>query len=69
MIGIILQIAKYLNVLSIAEGVEDQLQMDDLKKLGCDIVQGYYFSKPVPAKEFERFLEEKLELLQETEAK
>ena len=69
MIGIILQIAKYLNVLSIAEGVEDQLQMDDLKKLGCDIVQGYYFSKPVPAMEFERFLEEKLELLQETEAK
>ncbi|MBR6234186.1 MAG: EAL domain-containing protein [Erysipelotrichaceae bacterium] len=69
MIGIILQIAKYLNVLSIAEGVEDQLQMDDLKKLGCDIVQGYYFSKPVLAKEFERFLEEKLELLQETEAK
>lgn len=69
MIGIILQIAKYLNVLSIAEGVEDQLQMDDLKKLGCDIVQGYYFSKPVPAKEFECFLEEKLELLQETEAK
>lgn len=69
MIGIILQIAKYLNVLSIAEGVEDRLQMDDLKKLGCDIVQGYYFSKPVPAKEFERFLEEKLELLQETEAK
>lgn len=69
MIGIILQIARYLHVLSVAEGVEDQLQMDHLKEMGCDIVQGYYFSKPVPAKEFGRFLEEKLELLRVREAK
>ena len=36
-------------------GVETEEQMLTLKKLGCDIVQGYYFSKPVPAEEFKRF--------------
>ena len=59
MIKIILDIASYLKVPTIAEGVESKEQVDVLKKLGCDLVQGYYFSKPVPAKEFEAFLNEK----------
>ena len=59
MIKIILDIASYLKVPTIAEGVESKEQVDVLKKLGCDLVQGYYFSKPVPAKEFETFLNEK----------
>lgn len=57
MIEITLDISHSLSVPMIAEGVETEEQMLALKKLGCDIVQGYYFSKPVPAEEFARFLQ------------
>ena len=36
----------------VAEGVETQQQLTLLDDLGCDLVQGYYFSKPLPAKQF-----------------
>ena len=56
MIGIIINIARHLSVPVIAEGVEKEDQLKALKELGCDIVQGYYFSPPVPADQFHRFL-------------
>lgn len=56
LLEITLDISRYLSVPMIAEGVETEEQVKTLKKLGCDIVQGYYFSKPVPPEEFERFL-------------
>lgn len=56
LIEVIIDIADYLNVPVIAEGVETEEQLQALKAMGCDMVQGYYFSKPVPAEEFERFL-------------
>jgi len=56
MIEIILDISHSLSVPMIAEGVETEEQMLALKKLGCDIVQGYYFAKPMPAGDFESFL-------------
>ena len=56
MIGITLDISRFLNVPLIAEGVETEEQLLTLKEMGCDIVQGYYFSKPVEAKEFEKFI-------------
>ncbi len=56
-IGIIADIARYLNVDLVAEGVETREQLDALKKMGYSVIQGYYFSKPVPADEFEKFLE------------
>ena len=56
MIEIIVSIADYLGVPVIAEGVETEQQLDTLRNLGCDIVQGYFFSKPVPAKEFDAFI-------------
>ena len=59
MISIVIDIADYLGVPVIAEGVETEEQYLALKKLGCAIIQGYYFSKPVPAIEFEKFLLEK----------
>ncbi len=56
MISIVIDIADYLGVPVIAEGVETEEQYLTLKKLGCAIIQGYYFSKPLPADEFEKLL-------------
>ena len=52
----VIRLAESLEVPTIAEGVETAEQMFTLKAMGCDIVQGYYFSKPLPAEEFEQFL-------------
>lgn len=60
MISIVIEIADMLGVPTIAEGVETKEQLEALKELGCDIAQGYYFSKPVPAEEFEKFIPEDL---------
>ena len=48
----IVDIAKYLNVRVVAEGVETKEQLDTLRRFGCDLIQGYYFSKPLPEEEF-----------------
>ena len=56
MVGIVSDIAKYLNVKLVAEGVEVKEQLDKLKELKYDIIQGYYFSKPLPNDEFEKLL-------------
>ena len=61
LLEIILDIAEYLRVPTIAEGVETEEQLWALKAMGCDVVQGYYFSKPVPPEEFERFIRQRLE--------
>ncbi|MBQ6314692.1 MAG: EAL domain-containing protein [Mogibacterium sp.] len=61
MLEVIISIADYLSVPVIAEGVETEDQLHALKELGCDIVQGYFFSKPVPASEFEPFIRQKKE--------
>lgn len=55
LIEVIIDIADYLSVPVIAEGVETEEQLGELKQLGCDIVQGFYFSKPIPAAEFEEY--------------
>ena len=59
MLEVIIELAGSLAVPVIAEGVETAEQLGALRAMGCDIVQGYYFSKPVPAGEFERFLIER----------
>ena len=60
LVALILGIAKNLQIPVVAEGVESEAQLQLLKKLGCPLVQGYYFSRPVPAPEFEAaFLSDK----------
>ena len=40
----------------VAEGVEHAAQVALLKELGCDMVQGYYFGRPMPVAEAEAFI-------------
>ena len=61
LLEVMILLAESFGVTTIAEGVETAEQMFTLKMMGCDIIQGYYFSKPLPAKEFEVFLVEKKE--------
>ena len=61
MLEVILDIAESLGVPTIAEGVETAEQMFTLKSMGCDVVQGYYFSRPVPPAEYEVFLKKRYE--------
>jgi EAL domain-containing protein (putative c-di-GMP-specific phosphodiesterase class I) len=42
----------------IAEGVEDKDTWNKLESMGCDMIQGYYISRPLPADEFEGWLAE-----------
>ena len=58
-----IRLAESFEVPTIAEGVETEEQLLALKAMGCGIVQGYYFSRPLPAGEFEAFLIENRERL------
>ena len=49
----IISMARELDVTCVAEGAEERNQVMALKELGCEIVQGYYYSKPIPVEEFE----------------
>jgi diguanylate cyclase (GGDEF)-like protein len=57
-VAAIIAMAKSLNLRVIAEGVETHEQMCILHAYGCHIMQGYYFSKPVPAADFAQFRRE-----------
>ena len=52
-----IQLAKNLSMKVVAEGIEKQEQVDFLSEHGCDMIQGYYFAKPMPVSEFEKLEE------------
>ena len=54
-INYIMLIAEHLGVETIVEGVETKEQVDLIRKINCDIIQGYYYSKPLPKEEFENY--------------
>ena len=60
LISYIINMAKELNIQTVAEGVEYKTQVDYLKSQGCDIIQGYYYSKPLTKQDFEIYMNEKL---------
>lgn len=53
-----IDLAHNLDIKVIAEGVEDKLTLDELGRRGCDIAQGYYFSRPLSSEKLEQWLEE-----------
>ncbi|MFC4656404.1 MULTISPECIES: putative bifunctional diguanylate cyclase/phosphodiesterase [Rheinheimera] len=62
MVDTIVTIAHNLNLTVVAEGVETAEQLQQLKQLRCEILQGYYYSKPLSAAEFAAFLKQQKQL-------
>ena len=60
LVKLILDIAKSLELHVVAEGVETEGQLALLRDAGCDIVQGYYFSRPLPPEEFEALIQKEI---------
>ena len=57
----IITMAKQLKMRTVSEGVEMKEQVDFLRKVGCDIVQGYVFAKPMPLAQFKQLLIDKVD--------
>jgi diguanylate cyclase (GGDEF)-like protein len=55
----ILALAKHLNLQVVAEGIETESQLSFLRKNGCNVGQGYLFSKPIPSEAFAKLLKKK----------
>lgn len=53
----IVRMTKWLGMSVIAEGVETVAQADFLKTIGCDIIQGYLYAKPMPVQDYEALIE------------
>jgi EAL domain-containing protein (putative c-di-GMP-specific phosphodiesterase class I) len=58
MVDAIIMLARGLRMRVIAEGVETRAQIDYLRAQGCDYVQGFFYSRALPAGEVERILRE-----------
>ncbi len=57
-VGAIIKMADNLGMVTIAEGVETQAQLDYLQDQGCGQLQGYFFSRPLPPEPFREFIDE-----------
>ena len=57
----VITFAKNIGLKTIAEGVEDETQLEILRELGCDEIQGYFWGKPMNAKDFEELIKSSLE--------
>ncbi|MBQ7360440.1 MAG: EAL domain-containing protein [Lachnospiraceae bacterium] len=54
----LIRMMKHMGIMTVMEGVETKEQVSFMKKCGCDVVQGYYYAKPMPLSEFRKFLKE-----------
>ena len=57
----VIRMAKWMQLRVVAEGVEDRKEWDYLKSMECDLVQGFYFYRPMPEEEFLKLLDQKEE--------
>ena len=60
-ISSVIRMAKWLNIPVIAEGVDKAEQVEFLKSVGCDYIQGFYYSKPLPAADYEKLISDQEE--------
>ena len=60
LIRLILDVANDLHIKTVAEGAETEGQVELLRDYGVNLVQGYYFSRPLPPEEFERLIEREI---------
>ena len=51
--GMVVELAKQLQMTVITEGVETREQVENLKEMGCHMFQGYFFDKPMTVEQFE----------------
>lgn len=58
----IITIGQSLNLIVIAEGVETKEQFELLRSMNCPVIQGYYFSRPIPADEIAAWMQTALPL-------
>jgi EAL domain-containing protein (putative c-di-GMP-specific phosphodiesterase class I) len=58
MLGLVIDIAQFMSMQIVAEGVENEDQLNMLRSLGCVTIQGYYFSKPLALDDFIKLAEE-----------
>lgn len=58
LVRVMISLAKFLHMETVAEGIEEEEEVQWLRKIGCDVVQGYVFSKPLPVEAFMRFLKQ-----------
>ncbi|SHK41521.1 diguanylate cyclase (GGDEF) domain-containing protein [Hathewaya proteolytica DSM 3090] len=58
-IASVVRMAKWLKIPTVAEGVEKSEQVDFLREIGCEYIQGYYYAEPMPVKKYEMLIEGK----------
>jgi diguanylate cyclase (GGDEF)-like protein len=58
----VIRMAKWLHLPSIVEGVETMEQVDFLKCIGCEYAQGFFYAKPMPVEDYEKFIEKEEEM-------
>lgn len=58
-IASVLSLSKEIGMRTVAEGIETQAQLEQLRAEGCDLVQGYVYSRPLPVSEFEQWCRER----------
>lgn len=59
----VIALAKDLNMLTIAEGVETVIQVEQLQKMKCDLIQGYVYYKPMTIDDFDKIVEHGYEII------
>ncbi len=56
LVGSVIDLAHGMSMKVVGEGIEDEATANVLKDLGCDVLQGYYFGKPMPSVEFSQWM-------------